>query len=74
MDLSAERRALGSSYGHLQEAHQRLEAELGLLQKENAQALEQHTQVRDPQALPAAPPLTPLLPAPTTWENHAASD
>lgn len=49
MNLLAEKQALESSHGHLQDLCQKLEAELSLLQKENAQALEQHSQVRGPQ-------------------------
>ena len=48
MDLLAEKQALESSHSHLQYLCQKLEAELSLLQKENAQALEQHSQVRAP--------------------------
>lgn len=49
MNLLAEKQALESSHSHLQILCQKLEAELSLLQKANAQALEQHSQVRDPQ-------------------------
>lgn len=48
MNLLAEKQALESSHSHLQDLCQKLEAELSLLQRENAQALEQHSQVRDP--------------------------
>lgn len=48
MDLLSEKRALENSHSHWQDLCQRLEAELSLLQKENAQALLQHSQVRDP--------------------------
>lgn len=48
MDLLADQQALESSHSHLQDLCQKLEAELSLLQKENSQALEQHSQVRDP--------------------------
>lgn len=63
MNLLAEKQALESSHSHLQDLCQKLEAELSLLQKEKAQALEKHSQVRDPQ--PCA-----LLLAPITWENY----
>lgn len=49
MNLLAEKQALESSHSHSQILCQKLEAELSLLQKANAQALEQHSQVRDPQ-------------------------
>lgn len=48
MDLLAEKQALESSHSHSQDLCQKLEAELSLLQRENTQALEQHSQVRDP--------------------------
>lgn len=48
MDLLAEKQALESSHSHLQDLCQKLETELSMLQRENAQALEQHSQVRDP--------------------------
>lgn len=47
MNLLAEKQALESSRGHMQDLCQKLEAELSLLQKESAQAQEQHSQVRD---------------------------
>lgn len=59
MDLLAEKQALESSHSHLQDLCQKLEAELSLLQKEKAQALEKRSQVR---------PLT-LLPTPDALEN-----
>lgn len=49
MNLLAEKQALESSHSLLKNLCQKLEAELSLLQKENAQALEQHSQVRNPQ-------------------------
>lgn len=48
MHLLTEKQALESSHSHFQDLCQKLEAELSLLQKEKAQALEQHSQVRDP--------------------------
>lgn len=48
MHLLTEKQALESSHSHLQDLCQKLEAELSLLKKEKAQALEQHSQVRDP--------------------------
>lgn len=48
MNLLVEKQALEGSHSHLQDLCQKLEAELSLLQKENAQALEQHSQVRHP--------------------------
>lgn len=48
MNLLAEKQALESSNSHSQDLCQKLEAELSVLQKESAQALEQHSQVRDP--------------------------
>ncbi|KAI4829341.1 hypothetical protein KUCAC02_023387 [Chaenocephalus aceratus] len=45
MNLLAEKQALESSRGHMQDLCQKLEAELSLLQKESAQAQEQHAQV-----------------------------
>lgn len=50
MNLLAEKQALESSHSHLQDLCQKLEAELSLLQRENAEALEQHSQVREPRA------------------------
>lgn len=47
MNLLAEKQALESSNSHLQDLCQKAEAELSLLQKEHAQVLEQHSQVRD---------------------------
>lgn len=66
MNLFAGKQALESSHGHLQDLCQRLEAERSLLHEENAQALEQHSQVRDPR------PVTHhfSLHTPTTWENY----
>lgn len=52
MRLLAEKQALESSHGHLQDLFQRLEAERSGLQQEKAQAQEQHSQVRDPQDAP----------------------
>ncbi len=46
MDLLAEKRALESSHSHMHDLCQKLEAELSLLQKEKAQTVEQHSQVR----------------------------
>ncbi|KAF3835741.1 hypothetical protein F7725_028299 [Dissostichus mawsoni] len=45
MNLLAEKQALESSHSHMQDLCQKLEAELSLLQKESAQAQEQHSQV-----------------------------
>ncbi|XP_032382850.1 rootletin [Etheostoma spectabile] len=45
MNMLAEKQALESSHSHLQDLCQRLETELRLLQTENAQALERHSQV-----------------------------
>ncbi|KAK5930141.1 hypothetical protein CgunFtcFv8_026404 [Champsocephalus gunnari] len=45
MNLLAEKQALESSHSHMQDLCQKLEAELSLLQKESAQAQEQHAQV-----------------------------
>ncbi|XP_034091518.1 rootletin isoform X3 [Gymnodraco acuticeps] len=45
MNLFAEKQALESSHSHMQDLCQKLEAELILLQKESAQAQEQHSQV-----------------------------
>ncbi|KAM3850238.1 uncharacterized protein crocc2 [Diretmus argenteus] len=45
MNLVAEKQTLESSHSLLQETRQRLEAQLSLLQKENAQTLEQYSQV-----------------------------
>ncbi|KAI9542517.1 hypothetical protein NQZ68_019199 [Dissostichus eleginoides] len=45
MNLLAEKQALESSHSHMQDLCQKLEAELSLLQKESAQAKEQHSQV-----------------------------
>lgn len=48
MHLLTEKKSLEGSHSHLQDLCQKLEAELGLLRKEKTQALEQHSQVRDP--------------------------
>ncbi|XP_063747285.1 rootletin [Eleginops maclovinus] len=45
INLLAEKQALESSHSHMQDLCQKLEAELSLQQKENAQAQEQHSQV-----------------------------
>ncbi|XP_034736357.1 rootletin [Etheostoma cragini] len=45
MNMLAEKQALESSHSHFQDLCQRLETELRLLQTENAQALERHSQV-----------------------------
>lgn len=45
MHLLTEKQALQSSHCHLQDLCKKLEAELSLLQKEKAEALEQHSQV-----------------------------
>lgn len=45
MNLLAEKQALDNSHSHLQDLCQKAEAELNRLQKENAQVLEQHSQV-----------------------------
>lgn len=47
MNFCVEKQALESSHIQLQEACQKLEAELSLLQKEKSEALEKYAQVRD---------------------------
>jgi len=50
MNILAEKQGLESSDIQLQDLCQKLEAELSLLQKEKAEALERHSQVRDRQS------------------------
>lgn len=47
MNLCAEKQALESSHVQLQDACQKLEEELSLLQKEKSEALKKYSQVRD---------------------------
>lgn len=56
MHLLTEKKSQESSHSHLQDLCQKLEAELGLLHKEKTQALEQHSQVRDPRPFTLHPP------------------
>uniref|UniRef100_A0A3B4GVC1 Ciliary rootlet coiled-coil, rootletin family member 2 n=1 Tax=Pundamilia nyererei TaxID=303518 RepID=A0A3B4GVC1_9CICH len=54
MDLLAEKQALESSHSHLQDLCLKLEAELSLLQKEKAQALEKRSQRAEKESLETA--------------------
>lgn len=63
MNLLADKQALEISHSHLRDLSQKLESELNLLQKEKAQALDKHCQVRDPWT-------ATLFPALITWESN----